>query len=132
MSIHPVVYAVVGMGVVVAGSTHGLLSAMLIAYEMTDDYRIILPIMIAAGLSSIVATLIDRESINHKKLSRRGESVARGHNVIALKHVMVRDFSTVRATDSLKGIVRVAKENSALESLPVVDGHGQVAQNHST
>ena len=54
-SANPGVYAIVGMGSVVAGITHGMLSAMVIVYEMTDDYHIILPIMIATGLSSIVS-----------------------------------------------------------------------------
>jgi hypothetical protein len=62
-SANPGVYAIVGMGAVVAGTTHGLLSAILIVYEMTNDYLIILPIMAAAGLSSVVARFIDPDSI---------------------------------------------------------------------
>src|SRR5690606_35967481 len=60
---HPGAFALVGMGAVVAGTTHGVLSAILIVYELTDDYRIILPIMAAAGISSLVARWIDPESI---------------------------------------------------------------------
>jgi len=47
-SADPGVYAIVGMGAVVAGTTHGLLGAILIVYELTNDYRIILPIMVTA------------------------------------------------------------------------------------
>ena len=46
--------------------------------KMTGDYQIILPIMVAAGLSSWLARFIDPESIYVKKLSRRGELTARG------------------------------------------------------
>jgi CIC family chloride channel protein len=66
ISANPGVYAIVGMGAVVAGTTQGLLSAILIVYEMTNDYRIILPIMIAAGLASAIARLVDPDSIYHK------------------------------------------------------------------
>ena len=59
-SANPGVYAIVGMGAVVAGTTHGTLSAILIVYEMTSNYRIILPIMIAAGLAGVVADALDR------------------------------------------------------------------------
>jgi CIC family chloride channel protein len=124
------VYAVVGMGAVVAGTTHGMLSAIIVVYEMTGDYRIMLPIMFAAGISSVISRFIDRESIYHKKLSRRNESVQRGHDVAILEHVMVRDVmvptAVVRLNDSLSKIIAFAKEHSELENLPVVDQNGFV------
>ena len=125
-SANPGVYAIVGMGAVVAGTTQGLLSAILIVYEMTGDYRIILPIMIAAGLSSWVARYIDPESIYMKKLSRRGETLARGLDMQSLEHVrvrnvMIRNFPTVSYTDSVDQIMRVARANLHIESLPVMD-----------
>ncbi|MCH8047759.1 MAG: chloride channel protein [Planctomycetes bacterium] len=131
LSANPGVYAIVGMGAVVAGTTHGVLSAILIVYEMTGDYRIILPIMACAGLSSVVAGLIDPESIYLKKLSRRGESIARGHDMHRLEHIMVRDvmvreFPTVRHTDNVTAIIRVARENTHIESLPVMDDAGNL------
>ena len=131
VSAHPGVYAIVGMGAVVAGTTHGVLSAILIVYEMTDQDSIILPIMIAAGLASVVARLIDPESIYHKKLSRRGESIARGHEMHALEHIMVRDvmlreFPTVKLDDDVDEIIRVARSNPTIESLPVMSPEGNL------
>jgi CIC family chloride channel protein len=131
LSADPGVYAIVGMGAVVAGTTHGVLSAILIVYEMTGDYRIILPIMACAGLASVVAGLIDPESIYIKKLSRRGESIARGHDMHRLEHIMVRDvmvreFPTVQHTDNVTAIIRVARENTHIESLPVMDDAGNL------
>jgi CIC family chloride channel protein len=130
-SASPGVYAIVGMGAVVAGTTQGVLSAILIVYEMTNDYHIILPIMAAAGLASMVAESIDPESIYLKKLSRRGELIARGHDMHRVEHVMVRDvmireFPTVRHTDNLSKIVRVARANSHIESLPVMNDEGKL------
>ena len=129
ISADPGVYAIVGMGAVVAGTTHGLLSAILIVYEMTGNYNIILPIMAAAGLASVVARVIDSESIYHKKLSRRGESIARGLDMHHLEHirvrdVMVRDFPTVFHADDMKQIIRVARANPQIESLPVMGDDG--------
>lgn len=123
---HPGIYAVVGMGAVVSGTTHGPLSAILIVYEMTGDYRIILPIMTAAGLSSIVAAWIDKDSIYHKKLTRRGESLTRGHDVASLENIMVRDmmlkhFPIVRPGHHVKEIIAMAKKHPHLERLPMLD-----------
>jgi CIC family chloride channel protein len=115
----------------VAGTTHGTMSAILIVYEMTNDYRIILPIMVAAGLAGVVARFIDPESIYLKKLSRRKEWIARGQDMHHLEHVMVRDvmvrhFPTVGHNDNLPEIIRVAQENSHIESLPVMGDEGQL------
>jgi CIC family chloride channel protein len=131
ISMHPGVYAIVGMGAVVAGTTHGLVSAILIVYEMTNDYRIMLPIMVSAGLASVVATIIDPESIYHKKLIRRGDSLARGHDMVALEHILVRDmmtrqFPTIQHTDSLPQILKIARDNPNFEVFPVLNGSGKV------
>ncbi|MFW6170954.1 MAG: CBS domain-containing protein [Planctomycetota bacterium] len=116
------------MGAVVAGTTHGILSAVLIVYEMTDNYEIILPIMVAAGVSSAIAQLIDPADIYNKKLIRRGEQLARGHDMHCMEHIMVRDvmirdFPAVRDTDTTSEIVRMARANSDCDSLLVLDGN---------
>ena len=131
MSASPGVYAVVGMGAVVAGTTHGLLSAILIVYELTDNYYLILPIMAAAGFSSLIAKVIDSESIYLKKLNRRGDSIARGHQLHQLEHihvreVMIREFPTVRRSDDAREIIRIARANSHIECLPVMDQDGRL------
>ncbi|MCH7752036.1 MAG: chloride channel protein [Planctomycetes bacterium] len=122
----PGVYAIVGMGAVVAGTTHGVLSAILIVYEMTSNYQVILPIMIAAGLASLISRSIEPESIYYKKLGRRGGSIARGHDLHRLDHIMVRDmmirqFPSLKHTDTVPEIVRVVRENAHIEGLPVMD-----------
>ena len=129
MSASPGVYAIVGMGAAVAGTTQAVLSAILIVYELTNDYHIILPIMTAAGIASVLARTIDPESIYQKKLSRRGDVLARGQDLHRVEHVMVRDvmvseFPTVRYRDNLAQIIAVARANSHIESLPVMDDDG--------
>ncbi|MDP7018528.1 MAG: chloride channel protein, partial [Pirellulaceae bacterium] len=127
----PGVYAIVGMGAVVAGTTQGLLGAVIIVFEMTSDYRIILPIMATAGLASLVARLITPESIYHLKLSRRGESIARSHETSRLEHVMVRDvmmeeFPSVSYNDNVRHIIHIARQHSDVVCLPVMDAKGQL------
>lgn len=129
--LEPGVYAVLGMAAVVSGVTHGPVSAILIGYEMTGDYKIILPLMVAAVLASIVASLIDRDSIYLKKLSRRGEVATRGHELTVLEHVKVRDlmvwdFHVVHQAANLEGILKQARKNPSLETLPVMDDDGNL------
>ncbi|EAQ81008.1 chloride channel protein [Blastopirellula marina] len=126
MCASPGAYALVGMGAVVAGTTHGVLSAILIVYELTGDYHIILPIMGAACISSVVAWFSDPENIYSKRLARSGESIARSHDLHGAEHIKVRDvmirrFPTVKNTDNLVQIIKVARQNPHIESLPVMD-----------
>jgi len=48
----PPAYAMVGMAAVLAGSARAPLTSILLLFEMTRDYRIVLPLMAAAGLSA--------------------------------------------------------------------------------
>ncbi len=119
------------MGAVVAGTTQGVLSAILIVYELTNDYHIILPIMAAAGLAGVVARLLDHESIYLKKLSRRGMRISRSHDTHHAEHVMVRDvmvrsFPTLSRTDNLETIIDVARSNPHIDTLPVMDEQGKL------
>ena len=129
--IQPGAFSVVGMAAVVAGTTHGPISAVLVLFEITGDYNIILPLMCAAGLSSITARLIDRESIYIKKLSRRGESTALSHHVTSLEDIrvrdlMVKDFPTVPEAATLTDIIRIAAEHPNVENLPIMSGSGHL------
>jgi H+/Cl- antiporter ClcA len=48
----PPAYAMVGMAAVLAGSVRAPLTSILLLFELTRDYRIVLPLMAAVGLSA--------------------------------------------------------------------------------
>jgi CIC family chloride channel protein len=109
----PGAYALVGMGAVFAGATHAVMTAVIIMFEMTGDYKIILPLM----LSVVTATLLTRwtmygESIYTLKLTRRGVRLQQGRDVDVLQRVRVEDVMTrllvnLRPDDSLEEATRV-------------------------
>ena len=84
-------YAVVGMGAVVAATTHGPLQAILIIFEMTGDYKIILPLMITCIISTLIARKLCGESIYTFKLIRRGINIRGGQEVNILSSINVKD-----------------------------------------
>jgi len=88
---NPGAYAIVGMGAVVAGSTQAPITALLIIFEMTRDYRIILPLMIAIVISTIVSTYLSEGTIYTIKLKRRGINLKAGRDVNIMKQIKVRD-----------------------------------------
>lgn len=54
----PPAYAMVGMAAVLAGSAKAPLTAILLLFELTRDYRIVLPLMAAVGLSAWLTEIL--------------------------------------------------------------------------
>jgi len=87
-------YALVGMSAMVAGTTHAPITAMLIIFEMTGDYRIILPLMLASVISTLFANRLHRESIYTLKLRRRGITLKAGKDKTLLEGISVQEVMT--------------------------------------
>lgn len=64
--------ALVGMAAVLAGTTHAAVSSVLIIFEMTGDYGVILPLMITAAVAAATSRAIERDSLYTAPLRRRG------------------------------------------------------------
>jgi len=90
----PGAYALVGMSAMVAGTTHAPITAMLIIFEMTGDYRIILPLMLASVISTLLANRLHRESIYTLKLVRRGITLKAGKDKSLLEGILVQEVMT--------------------------------------
>ncbi|HDL03630.1 MAG TPA: CBS domain-containing protein, partial [candidate division Zixibacteria bacterium] len=76
----------------VAGTTHAPITAILIIFEMTSDYRIILPLMVAVVFSTLVARRIFEPSIYTIKLIKRGIFLKGGKDTAVLKANRVEDI----------------------------------------
>ena len=76
--IHPEAYALVGMGVVVAVATAAPITGILIVFEMTNDYAIMLPLMMATVIGIIVGRKLEPDDLYSGWLRRRGEHLSHG------------------------------------------------------
>ena len=85
----PGAYALVGMGALVSGVTHAPITAILIIFELTNDYRIIPPLMFACVIAVLLSSQLSKDSIYTKKLSRRGVSLFRDRDVNLLRSIPV-------------------------------------------
>jgi CIC family chloride channel protein len=65
-------YAMIGMGAVFAGAARAPITAVVILFELTGEYTIILPLMTAIVLATAVSHLLSDDSIYSLKLRRRG------------------------------------------------------------
>jgi CIC family chloride channel protein len=84
-------YALVGMSAVVAATTHAPITAIIMIFEMTGEYRIIPPLMAACVVSSLMANWLKRDSIYTLKLRRRGVDLFKEEDPNVLKALRVVD-----------------------------------------
>jgi CIC family chloride channel protein len=87
----PGAYALVGMGAMVSATTHAPITAILVIFELTNDYRIIPPLMVACVIGILVSGLLHRESVYTAKLARRGVRLAHGKDVNLLRSIRVHE-----------------------------------------
>lgn len=102
-------YGMVAMGALVSGTTHGPMSAILILFEMTGNYRIILPLMIACIISSVAAKQWLEESIYTIKLTKKGVNLKAGKEINVL--------SSIPVTEAMNPEVETIPENLPLGRL---------------
>jgi CIC family chloride channel protein len=124
-------YALVGMGALFAASAHAPITAVLIMFELTGDYRIILPLMVAVVVATIFAQwILKGESIYTLKLSRRGIRLQRGLVIdvmqgVHVREVMSHDLNTIQESKSAKHLSRVFNQTKS-HGLIVLNGHGKL------
>lgn len=88
----PGAFALVGMGAVVAAATHAPITAIVIIFELTNDYKIILPLMLSCIIASLVTVGLHKESIYTMRLKRKGILFKEGREVNILRSLFVRDL----------------------------------------
>ena len=122
----PGAYALVGMGAVFAGAARTPITAVLIMFELTGEYRIILPIMMAIALAAGLSKLISPDTIYTRKLLRRGIDVhapSRRLRQFTVDTAAGPMPAPVHTTMSVQAIAaRLGAAN--LSVLPVVDERG--------
>jgi CIC family chloride channel protein len=122
--LQPGAFAVVGMGAVFSGATFAPISAILIIFEMTHDYGLMLPLMTACVISVLVSHQLSPSTIYTLKLRRRGIELrgpeADPLSTIHVADVMTRDVETLPQRMSLGELVNRTAD-SPHSGFPVVD-----------
>ncbi len=100
----PGAYSIVGMGALVSATTHGPLTAILILFEMTGSYKIILPLMLSCIIGTIAAGQLYRDSIYTLKLIRRGIDIREGKEVNVLRAMLVKEVMSTNVETIPEGL----------------------------
>jgi CIC family chloride channel protein len=103
-------FALVGMGAVFAGAARAPITAGIILFELTGEYSIILPLLLAIIVATGVSRILSTDTIYTLKLRRRGVNIGTAPANTALHAVHVRDL--------------MVAANAIPEATPARDGAG--------
>ena len=104
-------YALVGMGAMLSGMTYSPISAILIIFELTGTYEIILPVMTSVVIGTIVARIFSKDSIYTIRLKRKGIDPSQlaerdVMKTVTVAQVMTRDFPSVPPSMAIPSLFR--------------------------
>ena len=127
----PETYALVGMGAVAGAVMQAPLTNILMLFELTNDYTIILPIMITCIVSAYTFRAFDKNSIYIQKLLKEGINIKYGREVSILNSIKVNDVLSKDVTTIPEGMpFRKILETISYSKnfyFPVVDGQGEMS-----
>ncbi len=102
-------FALVGMAAMFAGTARAPMSTIMMIFEMSGSYGMILPLLLSTVLATLVADMLHPESIYQVILSRRGLSLLRAREsdllqTITTREVMDKDIPHLDANGTLKNL----------------------------
>ncbi len=123
-------YALVGMAAVFSAASRASLTSIIMLFEMTRNYNIILPLMFACVVADVTAWLLYPDTIYTKKLARRGMRIAQDLEINVFKARLVSDVMT-RAVETIPQDLPVEKVQAKIletghQGFPIVDENGRL------
>jgi chloride channel protein, CIC family len=123
-------FAMVGMGAMVGGGTGAVMTAVTMIFEMTLDYSIVMPMIVAVAMSIGARRMLSRETIYTLKLVRRGQAIpkARHANMFLVRsagEVMDSDIEVLPAEASFDDYLRQPEHAGRLRHV-VVTTNGDI------
>ncbi len=133
LQVPPAAYGLVGMAAVLAGAVRAPITAIVLPFEMTNDYRIIVPLMAAATISYLVSQHFQPDSVYTQKLHQRGVDLRAQRNQDLMTSILVRDamtppgqMVTVPETMTIQEL-SAQFQKTGRHGFPVVDARGELA-----
>jgi CIC family chloride channel protein len=124
-------FAMVGMGAMVGSGTGAAMTAVTMIFEMTLDYHIVLPMILAVAAGLGVRRGLSRENIYTAKLVPRGHAIPKALHanmflVRAAKDVMEKAFVLVAAETPLDAFLRQPEHRDGMRHVIVTQEDGIV------
>ncbi|MBN2588414.1 MAG: chloride channel protein [Sedimentisphaerales bacterium] len=125
----PAAYALVGMAAVNGACTMAPLSAIIVLFELTNEYGIILPLMFTVVIATFITRKLSAESIYTEQLRRKGIMSHHGEDLnivrmISVKNVLRNDEVTISENAKFDELVRLALDTHR-NNIFVIDNNGK-------
>jgi len=129
--IPPGAFAIVGMAAVFAGTAQAPISAILLLFEMTGNYKILPPLMVTCVISVLLVRWMSKYSIYTLKLARKGIDIRKFREVdlmdaITVSEAMVSNITAVSASEMVRKVGLMIK-STGHRGFPVLDSNGNLA-----
>jgi CIC family chloride channel protein len=120
-------FAMVGMGAMVGGGTGAVMTAIAMIFEMTRDYEIVMPMIVAVAVAIGVRRMLSAENIYTIKLVARRHFIPKAMHanmflVRPVAEVMERDFLLLPKSMTFDEFLRLPEQNGKLRYIVVTDG----------
>ncbi|MEM6749408.1 MAG: chloride channel protein [Planctomycetota bacterium] len=124
----PAAYALAGMAGLIAALLHAPLAAFLLVFEVTQDYKVILPMMLVSIAATSTSRAIKRETLFEATLRQRGIGLGRVPDAVLLRRLTLRpehliDAAIVAPEDPAQRLLDLA-ETFAATDFAVADDQG--------
>jgi CIC family chloride channel protein len=121
--------AIVGMAAMVGAGTGGVMTAIVMIFEMTRDYAVIVPVIVAVAIAAGVRRMLIPETIYTIKLRHRGHRIPKERHINLFlvqqaQDIMEKRFILAKAGTSLKDVIS-AEETDDLRAI-IVERDGRI------
>ncbi len=127
----PGAYATVGIGAFLAAATHAPLTGIFLLFEMTGNYKIIVPLMFSAIIGTFIAKRLYGDSIDTADLTRKGIRLHAGKEEAVMSRIKVAEVMdgevvTVKAETPLHVLIQAMIDNERFY-IPIVSDDGSMS-----
>ena len=120
-------FAMIGMAAMVGGGTGAAMTAIVMIFEMTRDYDIVMPMIIAVAVSIGTRRMLSEENIYTIKLAGRNHFIPKAMHanmflIRRARDVMQRDVLLLPQSSGFDEFLRMPERNGTLRHIVVTDG----------
>lgn len=121
-------FTLVAMAGVMSGVMHAPLTAIFLIAEVTGGYGLMIPLMIVSSISFTVVKFLEPESIDSKKLAKKGEQIIHDRDKkilssLSLSNILETNFQPIDENAKLRELISVI-EKSTRNIFPVITTEG--------
>ncbi len=124
-------FTLVAMAGVMTGVMHAPLTAIFLIAEITGGYGLMIPLMIVSSVTYVVVKIFEPDSIDTKKLAKKGELISHDRDkrilsYISLETILEKDFQPIYEKAKLRELITII-EKSHRNVYPVITENNKLA-----